>query len=90
MEEIINIIVSQISIWLPSVTAILGTVIVLIKSLASAKAAIDQVKNTAVFNQLNTKLQKQVSQNAQIRQQLDIVIDQLKQIKDYRKELQKK
>jgi hypothetical protein len=40
MVELINIIVSQVSIWLPGLAAILGTVVVLLKVFNDARKAI--------------------------------------------------
>lgn len=91
MEEIVQIIVSYISIWMPAITAVLGivgSVIVAINrikaSAVETKAAIAELKKDETIKALRADVEASLKENKAIREQYDILIDELKHIKDYR------
>lgn len=91
MEETVQIIVSHVSIWMPAITAVLGivgSVIVAINKIkASAtetKAAIAEFKKDETIKALRADVEASLKENKAIREQYDILIDELKRIKDYR------
>jgi hypothetical protein len=89
MTELIEIIVSQVSIWLPSLVSVIGVVVAILSALSKAKAGIEEFKQDKTVKNLSADLQKALSENKEIKQELDIVIDELKKIENYRKELNK-
>lgn len=90
MTELIEIIVSQVSIWLPSLVSVIGVVVAILSALSKAKAGIEEFKQDKTIKNLSADLQKALNENKEIKQELDIVIDELKKIENYRKELNKK
>lgn len=89
MTELIAIIMSQVSIWLPSLVSVLGVVVAILSALSKAKAGIEEFKQDKTVKNLSVELQKALNENKEIKQELDIVIDELKKIENYRKELNK-
>lgn len=89
MTELIAIIMSQVSIWLPSLVSVIGVVAAILSALSKAKAGIEEFKQDKTVKNLSVELQKALNENKEIKQELDIVIDELKKIENYRKELNK-
>lgn len=89
MTELIAIIMSQVSIWLPSLVSVIGVVVAILSALSKAKAGIEEFKQDKTVKNLSVELQKALNENKEIKQELDIVIDELKKIENYRKELNK-
>lgn len=89
MTELIEIIVSQVSIWLPSLVSVLGVVVAILSALSKAKAGIEEFKQDKTVKNLSNDLGRALEENKEIKQELDIVIDELKKIENYRKELNK-
>lgn len=90
MTELIAIIVSYVSIWMPALIAVIGTVAAILTALGKFKAAMQEFKNTDTLKQLGADLKKALNENAELKQQQDIIIDELKKVENYRKELNKK
>lgn len=82
--ELVNIIINHASIWMPSVTAILGIVTTTLLALSKVKTAIEDLKKTDVLKTLSEDLKKALSDNKELKEQNDILIDELKKIKNYR------
>lgn len=82
--ELVNIIINYASIWMPSVTAILGIVTTTLLAISKVKTAIDELKKTDVLKTLSDDLKKALSDNKELKEQNDILIDELKKIKNYR------
>lgn len=96
MEEIVSIILEHASIWVPSLTAILGIVTTILMALSKIKTAIEDFKNTDVLQTLSEDLKKALNdnealkqQNENIREQYDILIDEITKIKNYRESKKK-
>jgi hypothetical protein len=84
MEEIVSIIINYASVWMPSVTAILGIVTTTLLAISKTKTAIDDLRKTDILKTLSNDLKKALSDNKELKEQNDILIDELKKIKDYR------
>lgn len=87
MNEILHIILNYISIWLPAVVAVFSTVGTVLVALNKFKAAVDEFKKEDVLKALRADLSKAIKDNEDIKQQNDILIDELKKIKNYRENL---
>lgn len=79
-----EIILSFIVTWAPSVTAILAVVSTVLIAVKKTKDAVDALKDDATMKQLKQELRDSISQNETIKEQNDIIIDELTKIKDYR------
>lgn len=90
MNELLEIIVTHVSIWMPSIVAALGVVMAILTALAKVKGAIEEFKQDKTVKNLSNDLKKALEENRELKQELDIVIDELKKIENYRKELTKK
>ena len=91
MKEIVSIVLECASIWMPSLTAILGIVTTILLAISKIKTAIEDLKKTDVLQTLSKDLKKALNdnealkeQNKDLREQYDILIDELKKIKNYR------
>lgn len=96
MEEIVSIILEYASIWMPSLTAILGIVTTILLALSKIKTAIEDLKNTDILQTLSEDLKKALNdneslkqQNENIKEQYDILIDEITKIKNYRESKKK-
>ena len=79
-----EIILSFIVTWAPSVTAILAVVSTVLIAVKKTKDAVDAFKDDTTMKQLKQELRDSISQNETIKEQNDIIIDELTKIKDYR------
>ena len=84
MQELVNIIINCVSIWMPSVAAILGIVTTTLLAISKFKAAIDDLKESDVLKTLSEDLKKSLRDNKELKEQNDILIDEIKKIKNYR------
>ena len=84
MKEIVSIVLECASIWMPSITAILGIVTTILLALSKIKTAIEDLKKTDVLQTLSEDLKKALNDNEALKEQNDILIDELKKIKNYR------
>lgn len=84
MKEIVSIVLECASIWMPSLTAILGIVTTILLALCKIKTAIEDLKKTDVLQTLSEDLKKALNDNEALKEQNDILIDELKKIKNYR------
>ena len=82
--ELVSIIINHASIWMPSVTAIIGIVTTTLLALSKVKTAIEDLKKTDVLKTLSEDLKKALSDNKELKEQNDILIDELKKIRNYR------
>lgn len=90
MEFIIGLIVT----WGPALTAVLGVVTTVIVALGKTKDAIDSLKQDETFKQLKNELSTNIQENETIKsqiaeqsKQMDLLLDELTKIKDYRKNI---
>jgi peptidoglycan hydrolase CwlO-like protein len=87
MEEVIQLIMQYISIWMPSVTAIFGIISAVIIAMNRVKTAVDEIKQEDTIKRLSSELKDAMRENKAIREQLDILIDEVKKVKNYRENL---
>ena len=87
---IIEQLMQQFAIWMPSVASILGTVIVLINSKEKLKGAIDDMKSASVelkndksMKELIAALKQQSAENETLKRQNRLILEQLTKIKNY-------
>lgn len=83
MEFIIEMILSYISIWMPSIVSILGVCIAIVKSIGATKDKIAELKEDQDFKEVKIKLEEAISQNKILQEQNKIAIDKVAQIKGY-------
>ena len=81
----IEIIIEYISIWLPSLVAILGMVATICVSLGKTRVALKELKSEDTLKKLELELKQERKDNKELRTQLDLIIDKLYQIEEYRK-----
>lgn len=84
MKEIVSIILEHASIWMPSVTAILGIVATVLVAVSKVKTAIDDLKKTDTLKELSEDLKAVINENKNLKEQCDILIDEITKIKNYR------
>lgn len=80
----IELILEYIAIWLPSIVAAGGVAYTVVTAISRATKALDEFKKTDEINELKNVIQEQSKKLAVQQEQLDIIIDELTKIKDYR------
>lgn len=83
MEEIIAIIVEYVSIWAPSLVAILGVVSTVLVAISKTKTALDALKKDETIKQLEAKFTEQAKTNEELIRCNKLLLDQITKIKDY-------
>lgn len=84
MSEIIELVLEYVAIWLPSIMAAGGIVYTVLAAISKTAKALEEFKKSDEIKELKNVIQEQ-SQKLEIQQaQLDIIIDELTKIKDYR------
>ena len=93
MEAIIAILIEQATIWAPSIVAVIGILVGVLKGVGSLKEAIHEVKDEKTFAAIRNELEKQHADllrehndNIILKKQLQEVVNQLSHVKDYHKE----
>lgn len=84
MEELVTIIVNYVSIWMPALTAVIGIISAVIIAIGKVKTAVSELKQDDTIKGLRKDLEASIKENKAIREQYDIIIDELKNIKAYR------
>ena len=84
MEATIELILSYVSIWMPSLTAIIGIVASVLVALNKVKTATEEFKKDDTIKNLSNEVNALLRENKAIREQYDIIIDELKKVKNYR------
>lgn len=84
MEGTIELILSYVSIWMPSLTAIIGVVASVLVALSKVKSATEELKKDETIKNLANEVNALLRENKAIREQYDIIIDELKKVKNYR------
>lgn len=79
MTEIFALIMSYVSIWAPSLVAILGIAFTVIKGIAEMKKYADQKTLADVY----TKMNELTAQNAELNRCNKLLLDQITKIQDY-------
>lgn len=83
MNEFANIIVQQIAIWMPAVTAIAGVIATVFAAVNKAKTAIKEVRNTDDFKALKQTVAQQAQSNEELRAQIELLTDTIARIEGY-------
>lgn len=84
-----EIIITLITTWGPALVAVLGVVSTVLVAIGKTKDAVESLKQDATFKSLAADLQTAITQNETLREQNDLLLDEITKIKDYR-ENQKK
>ena len=85
--EIFEIILTHVSIWAPSIVAILGIATSVMLAINIVKVAIEEFKKDDLIEDLKKELKRSIETNEAIKTDYDAIVDELKKIKDYRKNL---
>lgn len=80
----VDVIINQIIIWLPSLASILGIITTAKIAVDKIYASINQLKSDANIKRLKSDLEKSIEENKEIKEQLDLLLDELHKIKNYR------
>ena len=83
MTEIINIILTYVAIWGPSLAAILGVITTVMLALNKTKAAINEFKKEDVLKDLAAQIQKQAKENEELVHVNKLLLDKITHIKGY-------
>lgn len=83
MEEILKIFIEYISIWAPSLVAMLGVVITIITALGKTKAAFEKLKADKTLEDLNSKLSVVIEENKELVRCNKLLLNELTKIKDF-------
>ena len=93
MEAIIAILIEQATIWAPSLVAVVGVLIGVLKGVSTLKDTAAALKNEKCFKDIREELEKQHADllrehndNIILKKQLQDVISQLSHVQDYHKE----
>lgn len=84
MNELFEAMATYVSIWLPSAVAIIGTVSTVLIAISKIKTSVEELKKTDILKTLAADLKKSLRDNEELKLQNDILIDELKKIKNYR------
>lgn len=87
MEAILATIIQYVSIWAPSLVAILGIVASVIMAIAKVKDAIGEMKNTR--DNLVVEVQELIAKNEELTHTNKLLLDQITRIKDYSDNIKK-
>lgn len=63
LTEIYNTVVSNINAWLPTVTSVLSTVIVIFIGIARVKRACNDIKSDKTLNELRDEVKQEIATN---------------------------
>lgn len=83
MVELIEIIVQYVSIWAPSLVAMLGVVATVCVAIAKTKTALNALKTDTTLKELKDELQQAISQNAELVKCNKLLLDEITKIKGY-------
>ena len=83
MEEILAIIIEHVSIWAPSLVAILGVVTTILVALAKTKEAFEKLNKDETLKEVKDRLIKLANENAELSRCNKLLLDEITKIKDY-------
>ena len=87
MEEILAIIIQYVSIWAPSLVAILGVVTSIITAIAKVNNVIKDVSNSR--DTLANEVHQLISKNEELARTNKLLLDQITRVKDYADNIKK-
>lgn len=79
----IEILIQYITIWLPSLVAILGVVTSVIIALGKTKSAIAEFKKSDELANLTAEVKRLASENKELRHTENLLLDEITKIKNY-------
>lgn len=83
LTEIYELVISYISIWLPAVISALTVICGVVSSLVNIRRAVNELRNTKDFTDLQAKIAAQDAHIQELNETLKITINESKKIKDY-------
>ena len=78
-----EILMTYVAIWAPSLVAVLGVVASIVLAINKATAAIRDIKLDKTFVELNNKLSTLANKNEELVKCNKLLLDQITKIKDY-------
>ena len=78
-----EILMTYVAIWAPSLVAVLGIVASVVLAVNKATAAIRDIKLDKTFIELNNKLTTMAQENRELVKCNKLLLDQITKIKDY-------
>ena len=79
----IEILIQYVSIWLPSLVAILGVVASVLVAIGKTKVAINEFKKSDELAELTAEVKRLASENKELRHTENLLLDELTKIKNY-------
>lgn len=89
MTELFALLMSYVSIWAPSLTAILGIALTVVLAMGKVKSAIETLKADKTLADLYEKVDKLASQNTELTRCNKLLLDRLTKIQDYADNIKK-
>lgn len=83
ITALIELIVSYVSIWAPSIVAILGVVALIVKGINEVRVAVKELKSDQTIKNLASKLEESLAANKELVETNKILIDQVTRIQGY-------
>lgn len=90
MEAIIAFLMTQISIWAPSVVAVLGVIVSVAASVNKIKQGLDNInatntelKKSKEFKQLHDDLRQAHTDNKELKDMIELLIDKQTKVDNY-------
>ena len=83
MEVILTSILAHVSIWAPSLVAILGIVATVVIAINKTLTAINNLKNSADFAAVTKKLNSLAAENQELARVNKLLLERITKIKDY-------
>lgn len=83
MEEILRIVVEYVSIWAPSLVAILGVLSTVLVALAKTKDAFEKLNKDETLKTVKNQLSALVSEHEELREYFKLMMDEMTKIKNY-------
>ena len=81
--EISTLIMEQISLWLPAISAILAVIVGIIPTITKIRSALVEVRETKDIKELTTAIKLLQKENAEIIKENKILIDKIAHIQGY-------
>lgn len=93
MEQIINLLIEQATLWAPSLVAVIGVLVGVLKGISNLKAATKEVSNQDALKKIEEQLKTQHADllrehndNIALKRTCQNLLDELARVKDYKKE----
>ena len=83
MQEIVDLIVSYASIWVPAIVAVFGVIITVVKCMTEVKNYVDQLKDDKDLRDVKNNTAEIVKENRELMRQNKMLLDNITRIKDY-------